>query len=179
MKTEECPDSKPGVRTIPEIFDGAKSNPKNCQSVISNLENLTDKRKLKLLKAHPAWVAHILNNGTVSKEEMLYYGLVRQAEPNQTIESGVWIVEGVTINHSDGYCIAYSDAVVNQSGGYCYAFSGAVVNQSGGDCHAYSGAVVNQNGGNCNDYSGAVVNQSRGCCDAFYGAVVNSKIIPI
>ena len=175
MKTEECPDSKPRVRTIQEIFEGAKSNHKNCWSVIEKLENLTDEGKLKLLEAHPAWIVRILNNGTVSKEEILYYGLAKQAEPNQIIENGFWIVEGITVNQSGGYCIAYSGAVVNQSMGFCDANSGAVVNQSGGRCYAYSGAVVNQSRGDCHAYSGAVINQSNGYCYANSGSVVNQS----
>jgi hypothetical protein len=190
MKTEECPDSKPRVRTIPEIFEDAKSNPKNCRSVIDKLENLTDKGKLKLLKDSPTWIVRILNNGTVSKEEILYYGLAKQAKSNQKIKKGFWIIEGVTVNQNGGYCIANSGAVVNQIGGicyarsgaivnqsndYCYAFSGAVVNQSRGDCIANSGAVVNQNGGNCYAYYGSLTNQSGGSCYAYHGAVVNQS----
>ena len=175
MKTEECPDSKSRVRTIPEIFEGAKSNLDNCRSVIDKLENLTDKGKLKLLKDSPTWIVRILNNGTVSKEELLYYGLAKQAKSNQKIKKGIWIVEGVTVYQSDGDCIALSGAVVNKSGGFCDAHSGAVVNQSGGDCIANSGAVVNQSGGCCNTYSGAVVNQSGGSCSANSGAVINQS----
>jgi hypothetical protein len=175
MKTKQCSDLKPGIRTIQEIFEGAKSNPKNCRSVINNLKNLTNKEKLKLLKAHPVWIVHIFDNGTISKEEMLYYGLAKQAEPNQTIENGIWIVEGITINHNGGDCYAYSGAVVNLSGGYCYTNSNVVVNQSGGYCIANSNVVVNQNGGDCDAFSGAVVNQSRGYCNAFSSAVINQS----
>jgi len=91
------------------------------------LEYLTDAGKLKLLEENLVWIVHIFINGTVSKEELLYYGLAKQAEPNQIIESGFWIAEGVTV-HKSGDC--------------CYVFSG-VVNQSGGDYDANSGAVVN------------------------------------
>jgi hypothetical protein len=160
MKTKQYPDLKPGIRTIQEIFKGVKSNPKNCRSVIYKLEDLTDEGKLKMLKDHPNWIVHIFNNGAVSKEELLYYELVRQAEPNQTVENGFWIVEGVTINQNGGDCYAFSGAVINQSRGYCNAYSGAIVNQSGGNCNASSGVVVNQSGGYCDANSGAVINQS-------------------
>jgi hypothetical protein len=161
MKTKQCQGLKPGIRTIQEILEGAKSNPDNCRSAIDKLENLTNKGKLKLLKDNPVWITRILNNGTISKEEFLHYGLAKQAESNQRIKNGVWVVEGVTVFQSGGDCYAYSGAVVNQSGGYCNAYSGSVVNQSGGYCNAYSDAVVNQSDGGCIAYSGAVVNQSR------------------
>jgi hypothetical protein len=172
METKQCPDR---VRTIQEIFEGAKSNPKKCQDIIDNLENLTNEEKLKLLEDNPIWIVRIFNNGTISKEELLHYRLAKQAEPNQRIKNGVWVVECVNILQSGGDCYAYSGAVVNQIGGYCNAFSGAVVNQSRGDCGAYSGAVVNQSGGHCNAFSGAVVNQSGGDCHAHSGAVVNQN----